>query len=124
LVYLGVRQWNSASAAQPFDAIQVSRANLFIQGLTVTIPNPKSLIFIAAFLPQFIDVTRPAGIQFGIIVPTFLIITFAVTSVWAVIAGNAAKFFHSQHALKTVQRSSAGLMIFTGLGLALARRGN
>jgi len=62
LVYLGVKQWRSAGEPLVFDASSVSRTNLFVQGLVITIPNPKSLIFIAAFLPQFIDASRPLGI--------------------------------------------------------------
>jgi threonine/homoserine/homoserine lactone efflux protein len=59
LVYLGIKQWRSASKPLAFDTSSVSKTNLFVQGLVVTIPNPKSLIFIAAFLPQFIDAARP-----------------------------------------------------------------
>ena len=71
LVYLGIKQWRSASEPQDFDTLLVSKTNLFVQGLIVTIPNPKSLIFIAAFLPQFIDAARPLGLQFTLIVPHF-----------------------------------------------------
>jgi homoserine/homoserine lactone efflux protein len=75
LVYLGIKQWKSANTPLAFDAPSASGARLFVQGLAVTVPNPKSLIFIAAFLPQFIDATRSLGLQFAFIVPTFLMIT-------------------------------------------------
>ncbi len=65
LVYLGIKQWRSANEPMELDTSSVSKRNLFVQGLVVTIPNPKSLIFIAAFLPQFIDATRPFGLQFS-----------------------------------------------------------
>jgi len=76
--------------------------NLLVQGLVITVPNPKSLIFIAAFLPQFIDATRPLGMQFIYIVPTFLVITFSVTSIWATIAGNVSAFLQGQRAFQSV----------------------
>ena len=98
--------------------------NLFFQGLVITIPNPKSLIFIAAFLPQFIDAARPLGLQFAFIVPTFLVITFTVTSVWALVAGNVRGFLQSRRAFQSVLRTAGGLMIVAGVGLAMARRGN
>jgi threonine/homoserine/homoserine lactone efflux protein len=72
LVYLGIKQWRSASEPLAFDTSSVSKTNLFVQGLVITIPNPKSLIFIAAFLPQFIDAARPLGLQFIFIVPTHI----------------------------------------------------
>jgi threonine/homoserine/homoserine lactone efflux protein len=124
LVYLGIKQWRSASEPPAVDTSSVSRRNLFVQGLVVTIPNPKSLIFIAAFLPQFIDSARPLGMQFSYIVPTFLVITFTVTSVWALAAGKISGFLQGQRAFRSVLRTAGGLMIIAGAGLVLARRCN
>ena len=124
LVYLGVKQWRSAGAPPVLDRSPASKSNLFVQGLVITIPNPKSLIFIAAFLPQFIDAARPLGRQFAYIVPTFLVITFVVTSVWAIVAGKVGVFLRSRRAFQFVGRTAGGLMIVAGAGLALARRGN
>ncbi len=125
LIYLGIRQWRSAN--EPLEtetSSSGSTKNLFFQGLIITIFNPKSLIFIAAFLPQFINTTNPIGLQFVIIVPTFLLITFTVTSVWALVAGKASRLLRSRRAVKTVSRTSGGLMVAAGVGLAAARRGN
>ena len=124
LVYLGIKQWRNANEPLGFDISAVSKRNLLVQGLVITIPNPKSLIFIAAFLPQFIDATRPLGLQLVLIVPTFLVITFAVTSVWALVAGNVRGLLLGQRAVKSVLKSAGGLMVAAGVGLALVRRGN
>jgi threonine/homoserine/homoserine lactone efflux protein len=124
LIYLGIKQWRSANDPLELETLSVAKKNLFFQGLVVTIFNPKSLLFIAAFLPQFINTAVPVGVQFVIIMPTFLVITFTVTSVWAIVAGKASKFFRSQRALQAVSRTSGGLMVVAGVGLAAARRGN
>jgi threonine/homoserine/homoserine lactone efflux protein len=124
LVYLGIKQWISARTATRFEASSGSTTNLFSQGLVTTILNPKSLIFIAAFLPQFIDTTQPVGVQFAVIVPTFLGITFAVTSIWALLAGKVSGLLKSQRAVRSVLRTGGALTIATGAGLALARRGS
>jgi homoserine/homoserine lactone efflux protein len=122
LVYLGIRQWRGAGTVSTAEVPSVSGGSLFVQGLVVTIPNPKSLIFIAAFLPQFIEPAAPLGLQLAVIVPTFLAITFAVTALWALAAGNARRFLRSPRALRSLLRASGGLMITAGIGLALARR--
>ena len=122
LVYLGIKQWRSADKPLALDTAPMSTTNLFVQGLIVTIPNPKSLIFIAAFLPQFIDAARPLGGQFALIVPTFLMITFTVTSGWALAAGKAGGFLRSRRAYQSVLRTTGGLLIIAGMGLAMARR--
>ncbi|MBN2059350.1 MAG: LysE family translocator [Deltaproteobacteria bacterium] len=124
LVYLGIKQWRSASQPLEIDPSSVSKKNLFVQGLVITIPNPKSLIFIAAFLPQFMDTARPLGLQFAFIVPTFLVITFTVTSVWSLVAGTVRGFLRNQRAFQSVSRTAGGLMIIAGMGLSMARRGN
>ena len=124
LVYLGIRQWRSANEPLAYETPAVSRKNLFVQGVVVTTFNPKSLIFIAAFLPQFIDAARPPGLQFSIIVSTFLFITFTVTSVWALVAGNAGNFLKGRRASKSINRTAGGLMIAAGVGMAMVRRGN
>ena len=123
-VYLGISQWRSAKKPIAVDTSPVTRTNLFVQGLIITIPNPKSLTFIAAFLPQFIDAARPPGLQLACIVPTFLVITFTVTSAWALIAGKASGFLRRQRAFQSALRTAGGLMIIAGAGLALTRRGN
>lgn len=122
LVYLGIKQWRSANLPLELDAPLATKTNLFIQGLVVTVPNPKSLIFIAAFLPQFINATHPLGLQFAIIVPTFLLITFVVTSIWALAAGSARGFLRSSQMTRPVLRAAGGFMVIAGFGLALARR--
>jgi threonine/homoserine/homoserine lactone efflux protein len=122
LVYLGIKQWRSAKQPLELETSEASKKNLFVQGLVVTIPNPKSLVFIAAFLPQFIDITRPFVLQVSLIVPTFLLITFTVTSIWALAAGSARGFLRSHRAIKIVSRTSGGLMVLAGIGLAVARR--
>ena len=124
IVYLGVKQWKGANKPLENSTSNMSKKNVFTQGVVVTIFNPKSLVFIAAFLPQFIDISRPLVLQFIIIVPTFLVITFTVTSVWAITAGSARRFLKSQRVVKAVSRTSGGLMIIAGMGLAAARRSN
>lgn len=124
LIYLGIKQWQRANEPLETNASSVSKAGLFIQGVAVTIPNPKSLIFIAAFLPQFIDTERSLGMQFVCIIPTFLVITFIVTGAWGVAAGKASIFLRSQKAIRNVLRTAGGLMVAAGVGLALARRSN
>lgn len=122
LVYLGIRQWLSAGKPLELESAPVTNTNLFSQGLVITIFNPKSLIFIAAFMPQFIDAGRPMGLQFALIAPTFFVITFTVASVWALVTGKVSRFLQDQPALLSVNRIAGGLMILAGAGLALARR--
>jgi len=123
LIYLGVRQWHSEPRLGGVEAAPASSRSLFLQGLVVTIPNPKSLLFMAAFLPQFIDPARSLATQFAIMVPTFLAITFVFTGLWALVADQSGHWFKTRRAIVVRNRISGSLMMGAGLGLALARRG-
>jgi homoserine/homoserine lactone efflux protein len=122
LAFLGLRMIASPGGAIEAGAPGGGAKSLFVQGLPVTVPNPKSLVFIAAFLPQFIDAGKPIGPQLTAIVPTFLAITFAVTSIWAVAAGKAGRLLANPRAARAGGRAAGVMMLAAAAGLALARR--
>ena len=65
LVYLGARQFwlfRQRAGAGPLSARVPIRANLYFEGLLVSLSNPKVLLFLGAFLPQFIDPTAQCGV--------------------------------------------------------------
>ena len=125
LVYLGIQQWRARP--QPDAAPEVrSGRSLLIQGVVVTTANPKSMIFLAAFFPQFVDPLAAPGPQFVLLGVTFLAITFGFTALWAVAAGRAGTAFRTRkgahRGIRLRNRITGSLMIGAGLGLALARR--
>ncbi|MDO5654269.1 MAG: LysE family translocator, partial [Brachymonas sp.] len=76
LIWLGIKAWRSSDAPLHTEsstalAPALSQMQLFRTGFLVGISNPKLLLFAAAFLPQFIDPTRPKALQFTILVVTF-----------------------------------------------------
>lgn len=59
LIYLGIRFFlSSANANQPVQNSITSARAAFFQGFWGNLANPKSLVFLLAFLPQFVDPTR------------------------------------------------------------------
>jgi len=58
LVYLGIRLWRTKPAATSADAPRVPAQpvrRVFRDGFVVAVLNPKTSLFFAAFLPQFMD---------------------------------------------------------------------
>lgn len=123
LLYLGFQQWRADVVDAGEELPRTSRHALFWQGFVVTVPNPKSILFLAAFMPQFISLDAPLVPQFIVMVPTFLFITFFFTGLWAVVADRTRNLFSGAKALKTRNRISGTILMGAGLGLALARRG-
>jgi threonine/homoserine/homoserine lactone efflux protein len=128
LAYLGVQQWRArpetGSGSETEAAATVARParSLLIQGVVVTTANPKSMFFLAAFFPQFVDPLAAPGPQFALLGVTFLAITFGFTGLWAVAAGHASKAFRTRRGILLRNRIAGTLMLGAGLGLALARR--
>ncbi len=125
LVYLGIQQWRAQpESGAEADAAPATRSgrSLLVQGVVVTTANPKSMFFLAAFFPQFVDPLAAPGPQFALLGVTFLAITFVFTALWAVVAGRAGSAFRTRRGIVLRNRITGSLMIGAGLGLALARR--
>jgi len=135
LLYLGIKQWRAQpESPEELNADELSAdklsapgprtrgRSLFLQGLVVTIPNPKSLLFLAAFFPQFVDPAVPLATQAAIMLPSFLVITFVFTAVWALGAGQLRGLFQSRKRIVLRNRITGGLMMAAAAGLAAARR--
>lgn len=128
LAYLGIQQWRArpeaANDAVPGAARETTRSgrSLLIQGVVVTTANPKSMFFLAAFFPQFVDPLAAPVPQLALLGATFLAITFGFTAIWAVVAGHAGTAFRTCRGIRLRNRIAGTLMLGAGLGLALARR--
>jgi homoserine/homoserine lactone efflux protein len=121
LAYLGVKQW----LAKPLDllAVQPERRSaqaLFARGFLVSLTNPKTLLFYAAFFPQFVDVRADVRAEFAILAATFLVLAVVLDSSWAVLAGRARPLLASRSTSRT--RLSGTLLLGAAIGLALARK--
>ncbi|MDX1575089.1 MAG: LysE family translocator, partial [Kiloniellales bacterium] len=122
LVYLGVQQWRAEPEAVPAETGQARGRALLLQSLMVTTANPKTLIFFAAFFPQFIDPATALSVQLPLLAVTFLAITYVFTAFWAVVAGRAGRLFRTPRRIRLRNRLTGGLLVCAGLGLSLARR--
>ncbi len=121
LAYLGIQQWRAKPETEAAPAVRSGRS-LLIQGVVVTTANPKSMFFLAAFFPQFIDPVAAPGPQFALLGVTFLAITFGFTALWAVAASHAGGAFRTRRGIRLRNRIAGSLMLGAGLGLALVRR--
>jgi len=123
LVFLGIQVWRSKP--QSFDDADIkARPNKssFWQGFMVSITNPKSILFFAAFFPQFINPALPAGPQLLILSLTFLILAFMLDSSYALLSGRLRPYLADARRARIRNRVTGSLMIGTGLVLAFARK--
>lgn len=127
LVWLGVQQWRAAPAPMSPAIAEDARRNrrtFLAQGFLIAITNPKSILFFAAFLPQFMDPARPAGMQIIALSLTFMVLGAVLDGLWALLGGRVRHLFQNTARVRSRNRIAGGFLILTGLGLALARRSN
>lgn len=119
LVYLGIVSWrrgtedlqNTTASRRPLHV-------LFWQGLLLAVINPKTLLFNAAFLPQFVN---QHGGPNALLVPAvlYLGVILAGDLIWASTAHRARPMIMTLGRLR--HRLTGCLFIGSGIGLALAR---
>ncbi|MFQ5522568.1 MAG: LysE family translocator [Acidimicrobiia bacterium] len=93
-------------------------------GFVVGFANPKSIVFFAAILPQFVDAGgAPLSLQFlGMI---FVVLALLSDSAWGLAAGAARQWFSRSPKRPERLRVGGGLtMIGLGVQLALTGRNN
>jgi threonine/homoserine/homoserine lactone efflux protein len=119
LLYIGVRTWREP-ASDLSDIKAQSQTRAFWRGVLFAVINPKTLLFNAAFLPQFVGSSSDAGSQLLLLAGVFMTVIIIGDALWAVFAAAArvwlGRFGHLHNKI------SGGFLLGAGLGLALSRR--
>ncbi len=119
LVVLGVRAWR-APAEDLSGTPAVSPGRMFGRGFLVSLTNPKTLAFYAAFLPQFLDPAAPLGRQMALLSVTFVATAIIVDGGWALLAARARRVV--SRVGRARNRLTGVVLVGAAVGLALARR--
>ena len=120
LVWLGVKLLLSDGKLIKSKAVP-TRSGFFVQGVIVTLVNPKLLLFFGAFIPQFVDPTGDTVLQIAVLGLTFMFIVTILDSSYALLVGNARNRL-TQTRVRILERFSGLFLVCGGLYLALARR--
>lgn len=125
LVYLGLRHWRAAlrSDAAEEEVKAVASRGVFWQGALVALTNPKTILFYVAFFPQFLDPALPAGPQLAAMSLAFVAIATTFDGAYALLAGRLRPLLLDRRRARLRHGLTGTLLIGTGIGLALARRG-
>ena len=119
LLWLAISALRSSPFAAEPQVQGTSTAKAFWQGLMVNLLNPKVILFILAFLPQFVDPTRPILPQFLTLGLVFSFGGLMVNGAVGLFAGSIGqRVARSAGLAKWLSRISA--TIFGALALRLA----
>ncbi|MGM7647604.1 LysE family translocator [Nocardia sp. JW2] len=128
LVYLGIQAFRHRT--QLHDAMRLgpdgrdgNAVAALRDGFIVGLANPKTIVFFAALLPQFVDPARGGVPQqmliLGLCIPVFGLV---FDSLWALAAGSARTWF-AQSPRRLAAVGGTGGLVMIGLGASLALTG-
>ena len=122
LVWLGVARLRSALA--PVKQLAVANGSTrgrFSQGLAVGLSNPKVLLFLGAFFPQFIDPAQPAALQLAVLAVTFVVVIALADLAIVMLAGRMRRGVSGSR-WRIMDGISGGLLLAGGALLLAVRR--
>ena len=122
LVWLGYKMWRSNGELGAAQAERTkSRSAMALEGFLVILSNPKALIFLGAFLPQFVDVTQPTFPQVMVLGLFFMLVAGSTDAIYAIVAGRARGLLSAAR-VRFVSRISGLILMAGGAWLALLKR--
>jgi threonine/homoserine/homoserine lactone efflux protein len=123
LVYLGVQALRRPAPAAAPDIARAALWPVFRDGFVVALLNPKTAIFFAAFLPQFMNPAASHALQGVVLGALFVAIAAVTDSVYALAAGAVAPALANRRGIRSLGRYITGAA-FIGLGLFTALSGS
>jgi homoserine/homoserine lactone efflux protein len=120
LVWLGWKLLRAPDAMSEPGRAPRPRGGFFLQGFLVMLGNPKALLFLGAFIPQFVD---PTGDQVGqalLLGATAMACAALTDGAYALITGRAGKLL-TRARIRFVSRLSGLCLIGGGAWLAFSR---
>jgi len=126
LIWLGIQLWQTPSQQLEFIGTTNAKSNraMFWNAYVVTALNPKGIIFFVAFVPQFVDPSGPALLQFVVLETTFLVLAALNVIAWAVLAGHLRSRFGKPSTIRLANRIGGTFLVGAGLMTAALRRGD
>ena len=122
LVWLGFNMLRSSgelgtAAAGPAKSYR----RLILDGFLVIWSNPKALIFLGAFLPQFVTHEAASFPQVMVLGLFFMLIAGATDAIYALLGGRARGLLSAAR-VKLLSRVSGAILMVGGVWLALQKR--
>ena len=122
LIWLGIKMWRTQSerALNDCPSQPANLRHVFWNCFVVTALNPKDILFFVAFVPQFLDPSRPPLQQLIVLELTFLIMVALNIAVWSLAAGHMQTAMRGVGRIRLFNRIGGTLLISAGLLTARA----
>ena len=111
LLYLAWRLWRAPpSTDAPPPQARGEGLRLMAGGLSLTLGNPKVMVFFLAILPTLFDVGHASGAAIALASATIAVVLPMVMATYALLADRARRFVASPRAQRGMNRAAATMM--------------
>ena len=119
LLFLAWKLWR-APATSPEEQVYVKGEGLRLAagGLSMTLGNPKTMVFFLAILPQVVALEDMSGLAILELCLLMAVILSAIMMGYALLAARARRFVASPKQMRLVNRATGGVM--AGVAVAVA----
>jgi threonine/homoserine/homoserine lactone efflux protein len=119
LLFLAFKMWFSPAEVGNGELPRgQSPWRMFAAGLTVTLGNPKIMVFYLALLPTLVNLDHVSAAAWAELTATTFVVLMAVDFAWSLLAVRARRFLTSRRAVKIANRSSATAMLGAAAAIA------
>ena len=123
LVFLGVKLFRAPVGDATLGQAPTEKPlRMFLHAWAVTALNPKSIMFFVAFLPQFLDLTKPLLGQMVIFEVTFLAVATINAATYALLASSARATIRKPSVQRIVNRAGGSAIVAMGIATAAMKR--
>jgi threonine/homoserine/homoserine lactone efflux protein len=119
LIYLGIQALRAPASSEPSSAAPAPRSRIFRDGFMVALLNPKTAMFFAAFLPQFMNTDAVPAAQSIVLGSVFVAMAVVTDSLYVLAASAIAPFLARRRGVGAIGRHVSGCT-FIGLGILSA----
>lgn len=125
LFYLAFQLWGAPPSERKGgdDKIVSPRIRVLArQEFFVAVGNPKAILIFTAFLPQFVDLSKPVGAQFAILGLFFLSLEWIAIAVYAYIGSHLRNWLAAPERERLLNRVFASVLGVGAIGLLVSKR--
>lgn len=111
LIYLGYLFWTSRGGLAELRTTRArSGRRAFLAGFTVTLGNPKTIVFYLALLPTVLDLDTVGVPEWSVLVVLTVLVLIVVLSPYAFVAAKARALMTRPAALRRLNRLAGGII--------------
>ncbi|TOK19031.1 homoserine/homoserine lactone efflux protein [Vibrio parahaemolyticus] len=122
LVWLGIQKWRDTSGLIANESHkEVSGSALLYKAVLINLTNPKSIVFLVALFPQFIDPAKDQLTQLLALGVTTVVIDACVMLGYTTLAAQMGRFIRSDKIMGKINKVFGSMFMGCGALLAAAK---